>query len=90
MKGRTMKPIKYAMCCCAVLALLITACDTTKHASGPALAGGQAKAGQLTESEIQESRIYRRAVEAAIWSQPLMERIRPEQQYVRWVVITIV
>lgn len=27
---------------------------------------------QLTESEIQESRIYRRAVEAAIWSQPLM------------------
>ena len=30
------------------------------------------KGGQLTESEIQESRIYRRAVEAAIWSQPLM------------------
>ncbi len=28
--------------------------------------------GQLTESEIQENRIYRRAVEAAIWSQPLM------------------
>jgi hypothetical protein len=30
------------------------------------------KGGQLTESEIQERRIYRRAVEAAIWSQPLM------------------
>ncbi len=26
------------------------------------------KGGQLTESEIQENRIYRRAVEAAIWS----------------------
>ena len=56
-----MKSIKLIICCCAVLGSQATAQQTAT------------KGGQLTESEIQESRIYRRAgVEAAIWSQPLM------------------
>ncbi len=54
-----MKSIKLIICCCAVLGSQANAQQTAT------------KGGQLTESEIQESRIYRRAVEAAIWSQPL-------------------
>jgi hypothetical protein len=45
---------------------------TTACTASDGVDRNEASGGQLTESEIQESRIYRRAVEAAIWSQPLM------------------
>ena len=66
-----MKSIRLSICCGAVLSLLITGCATNEQASGPAQQTAT-KVGQLTASEIQERRIYRRAVEAAIWSQPLI------------------
>ena len=34
-KEATMKPIRYAMCCCAVLSLLVAGCSPTEQASEP-------------------------------------------------------
>ena len=61
-----MKSIKYIICCCVALSLLVAGCATTERAANPT---GKSHA---TIKEVNAERSYQRAKEAILWSQPIM------------------
>jgi len=75
-----MKSIRYAMCCCAALFLLVAGCAKTEHAFEPSaqeylasrvkLESGQPAVDQI--QELYDEMDFQRAVQAYIWAIPFV------------------